>query len=154
MFSIWKIYVRKPLLETLCGALNFSKNRNLDSHFGPHGLPRASKIDPGAFKIIVFDLPGSVYDSGDDFWGENNDFVSHFGGLGTKIQKNRVWKLTRFLHWFFHGLGMVLERFFYVFLMLFWASFENAVFTKNIVFLGSNHYFSSAEPPNITPKTN
>ena len=34
----------------------------------PHGLTRASKIDPGAFKITVFDLPGSVYDSGDDFW--------------------------------------------------------------------------------------
>ena len=34
----------------------------------PHGLPRASKIDPGALKITIFDLPGSVYDSGDDFW--------------------------------------------------------------------------------------
>ena len=33
----------------------------------PHGLTRASKIDPGPVKIIVFDPPGSVYDSGDDF---------------------------------------------------------------------------------------
>ena len=48
----------------------------------PHGLPRASKIDPGALKITIFDLPGSVYDSGDDFWGQKNDFVAHFGGLG------------------------------------------------------------------------
>ena len=39
----------------------------------PHGLPRASKIDPGALKITIFDLPGSVYDSGDDFWGQKND---------------------------------------------------------------------------------
>ena len=41
----------------------------------PHGLPRASKIDPGAFKITVFDLPGSVYDSGDDFWNKKNDSI-------------------------------------------------------------------------------
>ena len=39
----------------------------------PHGLPRASKIDPGALKITIFDLPGSVYDSGDDFWNQKND---------------------------------------------------------------------------------
>ena len=38
----------------------------------PHGLPIASKIDPGALKITIFDLPGSVYDSGDDFWGQKN----------------------------------------------------------------------------------
>ena len=43
----------------------------------PHGLPRASKIDPGALKITIFDLPSSVYDSGDDFWGQKNDFVSN-----------------------------------------------------------------------------
>ena len=33
----------------------------------PHGLPRASKIDLGALKITVVDLPGSVYDSDNDF---------------------------------------------------------------------------------------
>ena len=48
----------------------------------PPALARASKIDPGAFKITVFDLPGSVYVSGDDFGGQKNAFVSHFGGLG------------------------------------------------------------------------
>ena len=32
----------------------------------PHGLPIAFKIDPGALKITVFDLPGSVYDSDND----------------------------------------------------------------------------------------
>ena len=39
----------------------------------PHGFTRASKIDPGAVKITVFDLPGSVYDSGDDFWNQKHD---------------------------------------------------------------------------------
>ena len=61
----------------------------------PHVLPRASKIDPGALKITIFDIPGSVYDSGDDFWGQQKRFCLPFWWPGpsqidTKIQKNRV----------------------------------------------------------------
>ena len=35
--------------------------------------PHVLQNRPGALKITVFDLPGSVYDSGDDFWGQKND---------------------------------------------------------------------------------
>ena len=42
----------------------------------------SSKIHPGVLKITVFDLHGSKYDSDHDFWCQNCDFGSHFGGPG------------------------------------------------------------------------
>ena len=86
----------------------------------PHGLPRASKIDPGALKITIFDLPGSVYDSGDDFWGQKNDFVAHFGGLGPpkSTQKSKKIEFEN-LHVFYIDFFMVWAWFWRGFSMFF-----------------------------------
>ena len=92
----------------------------------PHGLPIASKIDPGALKITIFDLPGSVYDSGDDFLGQKNAFVSHFGGLALpnrhKNPKKSSLKIDTFFtlicSWFGHSFGEVFLSFFDAFLSL------------------------------------
>ena len=90
----------------------------------PHGLTRASKIDPGAFKITVFDLPGSVYDSGDDFWNQKNDFVSILEAWALPNRRKNPKKsslkidmfFTLIFSWFGHGFGKVFLCFFDAFL--------------------------------------
>ena len=67
-----KISTKNPVLNPEQGpTANESLQVKIGIHFrdiwDPQRPPKASKIDPGVLKITVFDVPGSEYDSDDDF---------------------------------------------------------------------------------------